>query len=309
MIYTVLYNPSRDVIYNLEKLKPGATEKGVESHVYPAGKALNAARALKSLGEDVKVLALMAYDDERRFASYLSDLGIEYSFYTVSGGVRINTTIHERSTGHVNHLNSLGLSLPQRMEFDFKEFLKDHMEGDDLWIFSGSLPGGISEAAYRDAVAECRPKGIRTLLDTRDNPLALGIQALPFIVKPNISELESYFKEPVEGISHIALKGKRLLDMGIEYVFVSLGEDGVIALNKNKCLLCSVPEVEAVDTVGAGDSFSAGIAAGIERGFEFEEVCRLASACGVASVLNYGPGVISNDDVADYMGRISIESV
>ena len=64
---------------------------------------------------------------------------------------------------------------------------------------------------------------------------------------------------------HIALKAKRLVDMGVGYVFVSLGADGMIAIHENDCLLCSPPRIRAVDPVGCGDALVGGLLAGFSR--------------------------------------------
>jgi tagatose 6-phosphate kinase len=129
------------------------------------------------------------------------------------------------------------------------------------------------------------------------------------MVKPNLSELEAYFGEQIRGVRHIALKGKRLLDVGIGQVFISLGSDGMIAVHQNECLLCSPPAVDVVDTVGCGDALVAGLTVGQARGFSFAEMCRMAVACGVSNAMHPGPGSVDRDEVADLMPRVTIEAV
>ena len=52
--------------------------------------------------------------------------------------------------------------------------------------------------------------------------MKLGVRAKPTVLKPNGVELEEFFGEQVQGVHHMALKGKLLLDRGIPYVFISL---------------------------------------------------------------------------------------
>jgi fructose-1-phosphate kinase PfkB-like protein len=157
-------------------------------------------------------------------------------------------------------------------------------------------------------ILECRKKKIQTLLDTRGKALKMGVRAKPDMMKPNIAELDYFFDEPIKGIRHIALKGKNLCDMGIPYVFISLGSDGMIAVHENDCLLCSAPTVKVVDTVGCGDALVAGLMVGKKRLFSFPEMCRLAIACGSSNAMHPGPGSVSRDEVWQLMEDVTIEN-
>ena len=116
-------------------------------------------------------------------------------------------------------------------------------------------------------------------------------------------------RQHIEGVRHIALKAKRLLDVGLEYVFVSMGSDGMIAVHGNDCLLCSPPAVRAIDTVGCGDALVAGVLVGHHRGFELAETCRLAVACGASNAMHPGPGNVSSEEVWRLMEDVNIEIV
>jgi tagatose 6-phosphate kinase len=97
--------------------------------------------------------------------------------------------------------------------------------------------------------------------------------------------------------------------MGVEYVFISLGEDGMIAIHESECLLCSPPAVEAIDTVGCGDALDAGVLVGYMRNFSFSELCRMAVACGASNALHAGAGNISKEEVWQLMEDVRIEAV
>jgi fructose-1-phosphate kinase PfkB-like protein len=184
------------------------------------------------------------------------------------------------------------------------------MEETDFWVFSGSIPAGNNDKSYKNLIDECKAKNIRTALDTRGYPLKYGVCALPFIVVPNEIELQELFCDEIKGLQHIILKAKRLMDSGIEYVFVTLGKDGVIALHGNECLLCSSPELpNQINSVGCGDAFLAGAVVGFERGFSFNEVCRMAVACGAANTQTSEPCKIDGSSIWRIMEKIKVESV
>lgn len=309
MIFSTLYNPSIDLIYTVDELRLGNTYTKLASHMYPAGKGLNFAKAVKALGEDVTLCAIMPDNDERRFANYLSELEIPFNFFLTEGCARINTTLLEKSTKMVTHFNSVGSRGSTRIQDKFEKFIENIMKAGDLWVFSGSIPTNMDDDSYAKIIEYANSIDVRCALDTSGIPLKYGIQAKPMILSPNQSELENITDEPVDGIRHLALKGKRLVDAGIPYVFITLGEDGVIALNRETCLLCTPPAVEIVDTVGCGDSFLAGVIVAMERGFNFHEVCRLAVASGTSNAMHEGPGEIEQDQVWALMEDVVVTSI
>jgi len=255
------------------------------------------------------VVALMPADDRQRFERYLSGFDIATCFYDVEGSARISSTIIERNAVQVTHINSAGIRLPARIQDEFLGFAEEQVRAGDTWALAGSLPQGFDDDVYGTMVRMCRTNNVTVLLDSRGKALGMGVRAQPSMVKPNISELEAFFGEQIQGVHHMALKGKRLLDMGIEYVFISLGADGMIALHENECLLCSAPRIQALDTVGCGDALDAGVMVGHVRGFSFSEMCRMAVACGASNALHAGAGTISREEVAGLMEEVRIEAV
>ncbi len=309
MIVCSLFNPAIDVHYHVDTLQPGATFLDLPSHSVPSGKGLNVARVVKTLGEEVAIAALIPENDVRRFKSFCQDQEIKPILHEVPGSVRINVTISEKQNDCVTHFNSTSGSVPVRLQEEFLLSLEQEIVGDTLWCFSGSLPTGFDSGVYSKLISAFQKKGSPSLLDTRGGALKLGIRSKPFMVKPNISELEELFGEQIKGVHHIALKGKRLIDMGIENVFISLGSDGMIAIHENDCLLCSPPQVKAVDTVGCGDALVAGLLVAQKRKFSFSETCRLAIACGASKCMHEGPGVVTRDEVWQLMEDVRITAI
>lgn len=302
-------NPALDLVYRTDTFETGSTQLDVAFEVVPAGKALNVARVVQTLGEEVALLGLMPRDSLDMYTRFCCEKKIKSHFMPVDGSLRINTTIVEQKSGQVSHLNSKGLVIPARVQDEFALFLKKFMHAGDIWAFSGSLPNGFDDDFYRKLIRQCRKSEIRTSLDTRDKAFKNGVVGKPDFVKPNLDELERYFGEPIKGVRHMVLRGKRLLDKGIPAVFISLGSDGLIAIHENDCLLCSAPQVKAVDTVGCGDALMAGLLVGHARKFSFSEMCRMAVACGTSKALHHGPGVISKDEVWQLMEEVKIEVV
>lgn len=309
LIYTTLFNPAFDVIYDVPQLVPGSTVTDAQAKVYPAGKGINIASVIKTLGEEVAVAGIVPEYSGRQFTEYLKDQGIGSKFFSVKGSARINATILENSTGESTHISSAGPSITARMQDEAMHCIRSSMEQGDTWAFSGSLPRGFDDDSYRKLIKFCREKGCVTMLDARGEALKVAMRAKPRMIKPNLSELEQFFGEQIQGVHHIALKGKRLADMGVEYVFISLGSDGMIAIHDAECLLCSAPPVRAKDTVGCGDAMVAGVLVGFSRKFSFSEMCRMAMACGASKAMHRGPGSVTRDEVWQLMEEVKVRAI
>ena len=309
MIICTLFNPAIDVTYHVDGFELGGTRFDVPSRFFPSGKGLNVARVVRTLGEDAAVAGLIPADDMCRFRDFIGSLGITPLLYEVPGSARVNVTLSDRQAACVTHINSASPVLPVRIQEEFLRFLTQHIEDGAQWCFSGSLPPGFDNDAYARMICLCKDKGGRCLLDTRGVALKVGARSVPHILTPNLAELEEYYGEKIKGVHHIALSGKRFIDMGVDYVFISLGEDGVIAIHENDCLLCSSPPVKTIDTVGCGDAMAAGILVAQKRKFSFIETCRLAVACGASKSMHEGPGIVKLDDVHKLMEDVKITAV
>src|SRR3954464_5371676 len=64
-------------------------------------------------------------------------------------------------------------------------------QGADYVVFAGSLPRGIDDAFYSEAVRELNRRGARTVLDSEGESRRLGVPAEPLLVSPNEREAEA----------------------------------------------------------------------------------------------------------------------
>ena len=302
-------NPSIDVVYDIGEIRLGSTATDVPSRIFPSGKAINVAKAIKTLGEDVRVVGLAHEHNRAQFAGYLESLGIPSDFISVPGQTRINVTLAETSVGQSTHINSVASPVPLGAGDDMERFFKTNVDHGDVCVLSGSIPKGIETDFYKKLIKICKDKGAFVFLDTTGEALKIGVRAKPNMIKPNLEELEGFFNEKIQGVHHIALKGKRLVDMGVGHVFISLGADGMIAIHENDCLLCATPQVRVVDAIGSGDAVVAGLIVGLKRQFSFTEMCRMATACGASNAMHLGPGNIVRDEVWQLMEEVHIKAI
>jgi ribokinase len=82
---------------------------------------------------------------------------------------------------------------------------------------------------------------------------------------------------------------QQLLAHGPETVIVTLGAEGALACRRGGATLHQPAfAVDVVDTLGAGDAFSAGLAVGLAEDRPFEECLTRAAACGAMAARRLG---------------------
>ena len=94
---------------------------------------------------------------------------------------------------------------------------------------------------------------------------------------------------------------------GIENVVISLGGDGSLVIGKEGVFEVKVPRIDAVNTVGCGDSMIAGFAVGMARGLSLEDTVRLASAVSAANAMRMEKGFFVKEDMEALLPQIQIK--
>ena len=99
----------------------------------------------------------------------------------------------------------------------------------------------------------------------------------------------------------------RIRDSGAKRVVISRGPRPALALIEGVTYRVTGPDLEPADFRGAGDSMTAGLAAGLRRGLGTEKLLRLASGAGAANVTRHGLGSASDDLIPRLAERVDIE--
>jgi sugar/nucleoside kinase (ribokinase family) len=150
------------------------------------------------------------------------------------------------------------------------------------YFLQGSLQPGLPDLFHR-----AHALGLTTSLDTNYDPSEewLGFDRLLSITDvflPNQTEALSITK--ASGVNEAI----RQLARYAKTVVVKLGAVGALACSQGEIIKSHSPQVDVVDTVGAGDSFDAGFLYGYLNHWDIDESLRLACICGALSTRKAG---------------------
>jgi ribokinase len=145
----------------------------------------------------------------------------------------------------------------------------------------------IPTAATREALRLGRRAGATTVLNPAPaRGLNPAILALADVVTPNRGELAVLAGDdgPSAGPTAAAVLG----GAKDRAILVSLGADGALLVRSTGTMPLPAPPVEAVDTVGAGDTLNGALAAGLASGLELPDAARRAVAAASLAVTRAG---------------------
>ncbi len=280
MVYTITFNPAIDYIARVANLELGRTNRTTEELMHPGGKGINVAIVLKHLDIPTKALAFVGGFTGNALIEMLQEQNLPIDFIHCQGNTRINVKIKEKIE---TEINGQGIVIEQQELKTLYTKLQCLQEGDCL-ILSGSIPKGMSNTLYADIMQQLKGKNIEIVVDATGELLCNTLKYGPFLIKPNIQEMEELFNVTIKKNEDIAYYAKKLQEKGARNIIVSMGGDGALMLTeKGELLTCTAPKGQVIDTVGADDSMVAGFIAGYMQTKNYKKALQLAVATGSAT--------------------------
>jgi ribokinase len=168
----------------------------------------------------------------------------------------------------------------------------------------------ISDEAAGAAVALGQQHGLQVILNPAPaRPLSAKMLANVDVLTPNEGEarLLCGLSPDDDSIGHADI-ARRLLALGPRAVIITLGGEGCLFVQPNaEPAHLPAHRVPVVDTVGAGDAFSGGLAVALAEGRPLMDTARWANVTAALSVMHVGaiPGLPNRALVAEHYARYS----
>jgi tagatose 6-phosphate kinase len=309
MITTVTLNAAIDKTYVVPKLEVGKVQRIARIISVPGGKGINVARVAQQLGCEVITTGFLGGFNGQFIEEGLTRQGIKHDFVFAEGESRLCLNTIDESTGASTELLEPGVQVDGRALKQLVAKVEQLASKSRVVVLSGSLPQGVPVDYYAALTRAARAQGAAVFLDTSGQALVQGVSAAPDFIKPNEDEVSILADQPLTERHHLIDAMKKLIQQGVERIAVTLGAHGAVASTHGRLLHVTIPTVEAVNPVGCGDAFVAGMAASYIRGECFEDSLRLASATATANALTESAGNVRLDDVQWLLPLITINSI
>lgn len=307
MILTLTLNPAIDMGYQLEELKINQVNRCGHVIKTAGGKGLNVTRVLKCVEADVCATGFLGGKTGEFIADELDHADVAHDFVPIKGNTR-----HCLAIMHQGNQTEILEDGPVISREEAEIFMREYdrlLDRATVVTASGSLPKGLPKLFYRKLIEHAAKKNRKFLLDTSGEALKEGIEAGPYLIKPNQDELAALMGKEIQTEADVIASAKRLTKSGVSFVVVSLGKKGALGYTDGRAFIVEPPRVKAVNPVGSGDSMIAGLAYGIDNGLTPEEALTCGAAFGTLNAMEERTGYVDQRQVETFKKKIIVRSV
>jgi 1-phosphofructokinase len=270
---------------------------------------VNVASFLAEAGHRVSVTGFLGRQNSALFKTLFLQKGIDDHFVYLPGETRVNIKIVDEVQGQVTDINYPGQS-PTHQDVDGLRNVVQALTGScDWFVFSGSVPAGLSTDIYDELIGPLKAQGKTVILDTSGDALRFGLPAKPDLIKPNRVELEEVLNTRLESHGAIVAAARELIESGIRYVVVSMGGEGALFIDRTMAFHAQPPAVEIKSTVGAGDAMVAGTVAGLLGGESLRACATLATAFSMGALGQIGPRLPPMEQIHAMRHLVTVQEV
>lgn len=293
MIVTVTPNPAIDMTYHVDSFDHGKTLRVPAASVRAGGKGVNVARVVRQTGGTVLAVTTTGGDTGCELASDLAESGLDHRLVSVDAPTRRSIAIVDAAQRDTTIMNEFGSALTSEERTTLMAVIADSLASASCLVGAGSLPPGMPDTFYADLVTLGHSRNLPVVIDAVGTALLRAAEARADVVKPNRSELSATTgtDDPIEG-------AHRLIDAGAGIVIVSLGAEGMLAVDSREgaTLHARLPRALDGNPTGAGDASVAALSTVLaSKNHTLQAMLRRATAWSAAAVLMPVAGSIADN--------------
>lgn len=303
-IYTLTLNPAYDVHAACEDLQLKRENFVAVKSRDAGGKGINISRALHNAGVAYTAFVVLGTENGEGFKKQLSEFDLNAVYLDTPGRIRENLTIHHGADE--TRISFAGFSVAEVLLRDILRRID--CDENTFVTFTGSLPSGVSKEGAKCFLQELKNRGVKIVLDCRSFDLADIAQIIPWFVKPNQQEVSQWFGHDVSTVDGAIASARKLHAMGVDNAMVSLGDKGAV-LACDRVLYATAPKIDAVSTIGAGDSSIAGFLSAVANGGDSAACLATAVAFGTAACMTEGTEPPKERDFQNVLANIVVQEV
>ena len=282
----VLGSINQDFVLKVERRpEPGETVTNAELSTHNGGKGANQAAAAALIGASVTMLGRVG-DDEfgGPLVQALQEKGIDTSHVE---------RVPDKATGAA----FITVTPDGENAITVAPGANRSLTPDDVDAAEGAIGEASVFVAQMEipvqtvlrAVEVAAEKGVRPVVNlapTFEVPRELLEKLDPLVV--NEHEAAFLLGSEVEGVDEALSAAPELLSLGPRSAVITLGENGAVLADGDSVEHIPAPDVDVVDTTGAGDAFVGALATQLAHGATLQESVAYAVRAGAAAVTKEG---------------------
>ena len=312
MIVTVTLNAAVDRTLTVPNFQFGHRHRASSSLTAAGGKGINVARALRRLETPVIATGLAGGRTGDRIVEELATEGILNDFVRISDESRTTIAVVDPTAGSLTEVYEWGPAVRPDELVALADKLHYLSRVASYIVFSGSLPRDVENNFYAEMIRDLTRRGIHCVLDTEGEPLRLGVEAEPFLVSPNQQEAESLVGQEFTDEEDFVMALETIADLGARNVIITQETACFAFIRENgkaRRFRASIPRVEPIAAVGAGDVLLGGYLSERFNGASVADALRAAIGCAAASVTAVGAGRFNPRDAQHLAAGVELHEL
>ena len=266
----------------------GETILGDSYNIGPGGKGCNQAIAISRLGGEVSFITKLGKDNYGDLAlNTLKENNINTS--TITQSTNLQTGVAGIMLDKKNGKNAINVIAGAPSTLTISEIDKhiNTIKKSKIFLTQLEIPTEVTLHCLKAA----KEFGLINILNPAPAcKLSNDFFNLVDYFTPNEIEAEFYTGVKINDESDAKVSAKKLIDMGIKKVIITLGEKGLFYSDGKEEIYLKATADKAVDTTGAGDAFNGGFSFALLKGKKIKECLEIANKVAGLSTTKLGAG-------------------
>ncbi|MBQ9459232.1 MAG: bifunctional hydroxymethylpyrimidine kinase/phosphomethylpyrimidine kinase [Oscillospiraceae bacterium] len=263
-----------------EKLRAKDSNPG-HVHTSLGGVGRNIAHNLRMLGADVEMFTALGSDGYAREmldSCAKLDIGLSHALHVL--GAPTSTYVYICDERGDMAVAVSDMEICERLTPDYFAQKLDVLNGAELVVADTNLPAESLRFLAENLTVPLFVDPVSVSKAEKLTPLLSRIHTL----KPNGLEAELLSGIPVVDRNSARRATRKLIDLGVKRVFLSLGKEGFLAAADDETVWQPAPDATVVNVTGAGDALMAAIAWSWLRGENLSKTAAIGAAAAAITI-------------------------
>ncbi len=280
MILTVTPNPLLERRLFFKNISSGKINRAFSENFYAGGKGINVSRQLNQLGIKNLALTFLGGHNGKLLRKALENESIDFNAVSTKDETRYASIPIDQSNNMLTCFFSPNSNISQSEVDEFISKMDKAIQNCSIVVFAGSAPNKLSQKIFTEGISLANKYDKISILDTYGEHLEECIEHSPFAIHNNRKEIEDSLGINFLNEENILDWLDALYKKNIKMTFITNGEKEIYSSKFDFHFKTSPPKVNAVNSLGSGDAFVAGIVYGLERSLVYEDFLKLGIALG-----------------------------
>lgn len=295
LVVSVSPNTSTDRVSVVENFIPGEPSRTILSFDQAGGSGAHATGVVHQLGGAACSLVVLGGYNRDRWIAAAHQQRMQYDYVEIDSPNRSSFVLLDSKQGNIAEVIDPGPRVEAKCGTQLLEHLEQYIDKTAVLILSGSLPPGIQDDFYAQALRLAQQHGVKTLVDAHSEPMKHALREHPWAIKPNLIEFQQIIGAATPTLNEQISALSRVAGTYADVVLLSLGKNGLLVGTSEQIWHLTIPNhgvtlpnTNAVNTIGCGDALVGGFSYAYAQTQDVLESACWGVASSTATLGTYG---------------------